>query len=274
MRIWHRLGFSPLEEVDGALDKLGITYKKLPSPSGRHYVFFEISESDPRWPAAQELRRTHQSTDLVWTEYTEQETLEAEWARLVPRFEQGYPQPKTRWLSDKPNYIQTCLRCGAGFKQVAPFRLAKEPHMGKKQFMTLYWTYALFAANEVFDVLEASGITGYSRMAALLHRTGEPATVVSQLLPTTVAEPALVNGEELRPQRCPECGIIKYEPHKRGYMRLRRESLSKDVDVFETYEWFGSGGMAFREILVSHRFVALAIEHKWQGATFRPVVAV
>ena len=270
MEIWHRIMFSKQEAVDDTLNGLGIKYKKSPLP-GEHYVItFEIAESDRRWPRVAELISEKNAPNLYNTAFTPQEVRAAEWIRLMPTFEQGYPQPEDGW--ELATYAHECPQCGAGYRQKASFHLAKEPRLGRHNFMSLYWAYTVFTTPQVITALTTAGICGYERWDALLHHTGQPSQVVSQLLFPTIAEAGLAEEDQLQPETCPQCGLTKYGYHKRGYMHLRRDALHTDVDIQLTREWFGSGShVGFREILISNRLARLILEHDWRGVTLKPV---
>lgn len=277
MRILHRVAFNgdAKRGLLSGIEELGISYKTSPLPAHRvGIVYFDMMESDSRWQSVVELIRLWKASDVYDTAFEEQEIRNAEWVRLVPSFEQGYPQPEKKWMCDHPNYALRCEQCGAGYEQTGSFRLKKEPRMGKHQFLTLRWTYAFLCTRRVFEVLALEGIKGYRCLDVVIHQTGRPSQVVSQLLAEQVAEPSLLQYEQLNPRVCPECGVVKYEPHRRGYMYLKRDALPKGVDLFESYEWFGSGRFAFRELLISSRLAELILDRKWKGVDLKPVKAV
>jgi hypothetical protein len=60
----------------------------------------------------------------------------------------------------------------------------------------------------------------------------------------------------------------------RGVMYLKRDALLPGVDLMQTYEWFGSGHSAYREIIVSNRFARLILEQGWKGVRMKVVEAV
>jgi hypothetical protein len=140
--------------------------------------------------------------------------------------------------------------------------------------MSLYWTYALFCANRLFPELEAHGIRAFEIWDAIIHRTSTPSERVSQLFIPHVGQPGLARVEELRRETCPSCQVTKYYPHVRGVMYIKRDALVPEVDIMQTYEWFGSGHSAYREILVSSRFARLVIDHGWKGVTLKVVELV
>jgi hypothetical protein len=83
--------------------------------------------------------------------------------------------------------------------------------------------------------------------------------------------PGLIRVEDLKKQVCPECRVIKYYPHMRGVTYLERDALLPDVDLVQTYEWFGDGHSAHREILASNKLARLVIDKGWRGVTFKVV---
>jgi len=277
MEIWHRVGFTSVDNVDAILGKLGIKYKKTPGlPSGYYLITFEIKESDPRWLQIAELMREKGQADLFFdTVFSQEEILSAEWVRLIPIFEQGYPQPEATWVRNPINYEGQCPQCGAGYRQVAPFRLAKEPRLGRHDFFSLYWTYTVFCTPRVLETLRAHAIRGYEVWEALLHKTGQPSRLVSQLVFPHVAGPGLLDEDKLQPETCSQCGLTKYAYHKRGYMHFKREALQAEVDILQTHEWFGSGGYGgYREILISRRLAELILREGWRGVRLKPVKLV
>jgi len=277
MEIWHRVGFTSVDNVDAILGKLGIKYKKTPGlPSGYYLITFEIKESDPRWLQIAELMREKGKADLFFdTVFSQEEILSAEWVRLIPTFEQGYPQPEATWVRNPINYEGKCPQCGAGYRQVSPFRLAKEPRLGRHDFLSLYWTYTVFCTPRVLETLRAHAIRGYEVWEALLHKTGQPSRLVSQLVFPHVAGPGLLDDDKLQPETCSQCGLTKYAYHKRGYMHFKREALQAEVDILQTHEWFGSSGYGgHREILISRRLAELILREGWRGVRLKPVKLV
>ena len=90
MEIMHRISFNKKSNVDCILDSLNIEYQKITSSDGWYTIHFDIAESDPRWHHVSELH----GFDWYNTVFTREEILAAEWLRLMPVNERGYPQPK------------------------------------------------------------------------------------------------------------------------------------------------------------------------------------
>jgi hypothetical protein len=272
MEISHRITFGHIDAVDDVIEDLKIKHKRSPLPGGAYLIHIDMLESDPRWPQLAKLVRDKGALDMYDTKFRECEILEAQWVRALPAFQQVYPRPEENMEWKQITYENACPKCGVGYRQKAPFRLAKEPRMGKHHFLCLFWTWTLFCTPEVLETLKAQQIRGYEVCEAILHRTGQPSEVVSQLVFPKVTEPCLADVDKIKPERCPECGITKYAYHKRGYMHLRRDALEANLDVVVTHEWFGSGGHGgFREILISNRLASLILEKGWQGVALKPV---
>jgi hypothetical protein len=64
----------------------------------------------------------------------------------------------------------------------------------------------------------------------------------------------------------PYCGRVKFHPPTA--LALNADNLKDAPDLFQTAEWFGSGGSAFRVTLASERFVNLIRERRWKGLVF------
>lgn len=275
MEIWHRITFGHKDGVDAAIEALNIKPKRSPLPGGGYLIHIDITESDPRWPHLFALVQEKNALNVHDTIFTGSEILSAEWVRLIPVFEQGYPQPEATWVRNPTNYENRCPQCGVGYRQIAPFRLAKEPRLGKHDFLSLYWTYTVFCTPRVLEALQAHHIQGYEIWEAILDKTGQPSKMVSQLIFPYTVGPGLIEEDKLEPETCSVCGITKYAYHRRGYMHFRRQAFQIEMDILQTYEWFGSGGYGgFREILVSNRLARLILEKGWQGVRLKPVKLV
>src|SRR6266496_2076353 len=65
----------------------------------------------------------------------------------------------------------------------------------------------------------------------------------------------------------PYRGRVKFHPPTA--LALITDNLRDAPDLFQTAEWFGSGGSAFRLTLASERFVNLVQERRWKGLVFQ-----
>ena len=275
MEIWHRLAFSNRDGVEDTINRLGIQYKKSLDLGGGPGFFasFQMAESDARWPAVAELVAEKRMFDIAVTLFTPEEALSAEWIRIQPIFEQGYPQPENKWL--EATYQNGCLKCGTGLVQRAPFHIAKEPKLGKHDFVRLYWTDNILATFRVFGAFKASEFRGYEQWPVIIHPTKQPSESVAQVYVVGETAPGLLDAPTLPTEPCPlSCPIPKFVPITRGRIRYRRDALPEGIDFVRSHEWFGSGGFGFQEIFMSNRVVRLIVEQGWRGLALHPLELV
>jgi hypothetical protein len=203
----------------------------------------------------------------------------------------GYPQPEDGWA--RATYESSCLRCGIHGAQGAPFRFRTEPKAGRSHFLQLNWVFdEVFVRAEVASAFGNARLSGVGMGPAVGHRTGEPLASLVQLQVETVLPPALVT-DALQPVTCrpnneegewpwtpatrfardyPYCGQRKYHPPARP--QFRRAAFAGAPDVVKSAEWVGSGGQAFRVLLVSERVVDLIEAHAWRGLWVKEVALV
>lgn len=276
MEIWHRVSFNASVEPHflEAIKDFGIISKTLELPGkGGMMVFVDINEANPHWQIVSELISTYDAVNMMETFFTREEVQNASWLRLISTFEQGYPQPKSEWPLKQMSYEIICPKC-ALYTQTRPMRLAKEPFLGKKSFMSLIWTNEILCRPEVIHGLQAIHAKGFEDWPALIHKTGLTSEMVHQLYIPGLSISGIIENEDLDWKTCPVCGTIKYRPHVRGLLYLKKEALKSDVDFLLTNEWFGHGGLAWREILVSNRVANYILDKGWSGVRFKVVEVV
>jgi len=276
MEIRHRITINATAtpELFAEFDILGIYNKKIQLPGkGGILVSYEITESDSRWKNVSELIQKNEVLDMVDTFFDNDEIKKAKWSRLVSTFEQGYPQPKLHWPLKQMTYKDVCQKCGTRV-QSQSLRIQHEPSLGQNSFMSLLWCGEILSSQNVFEAFAGIKATGYKAWPVLIHKSGRPSEKVSQIYISDIALPGLIVDENYNRIKCSECGVTKYDPHMNGLMSLKRRSLlslSKETDFVLTYEWFGSGLIAYREILVSNRVAKLILEKGWKGTRLKAV---
>ena len=202
----------------------------------------------------------------------------------------GYPQPEDEYY--KVVYPNFCLRCGMHGQQAAPFRLKRTDGAPHSSFVQINWVFdAFFVHQEVARELASAGISGVSFGPVLNHRTGGELDNRVQLmisrtincaetsrLPAATCEPdneehkvKFLGGRSRYNTLTPYCGGVKY--HQPTSLAIKSDALDNAPDVFQTAEWFGSGGAADRLTLCSERFAELVSSSGWRGLEFRSVQA-
>jgi hypothetical protein len=200
----------------------------------------------------------------------------------------GYPQPENDYYNFV--YATFCLRCGVHGSQRAPFRVRRGRLAPHSSFAQMNWIFdAFFVHAEVAMELAGSGIYGVSFGPVLDHRTGDELQDRRQLLTSAVIScvetsrlPAvtcrpdneeskwnIVAGRTRYNESTPYCNNLKH--HAPTSVPIRIDAIGNAPDLFQTAEWFGSGGEAHRLTLCSERFAELVTSRGWRGLEFRNV---
>jgi hypothetical protein len=277
MEIIHQITFKSKSEPKllQIIQNSGTRMKaiELPNHNGQS-ISALISETSSIWPLILPFLEKKDVLHSFETTFSEQEILESEWIRIVNVYEQGYPQPEQTWVSNPRNYSDFCMTCGT-FKQISPFRIRKEPKLGQNSFMSLIWTGdTLFTTPIVLNVLKEHRIKGFEPWEVIIHKENQPSQMLQQIFIENNSLPGLVKEGNITQKICSVCGKIKYEYHRQGKMLYKRNSLPSDVDIFLSYEWFGSDHMAFREIFISNKLARIIISRKWRGVKMKVVEPV
>jgi len=236
---------------------------------------FIIDEDHPAWPTVREVLK-HDHT-FISTEFTKEEIAAAEWS--IVRTRHSVHSLRSVEFGWSPEFFaDLCAKCGSGWRQIAPFKLKREPKLGRAVFSSFGSGFEVFAAPVVWETFRREGIRGWETRPLFIARTGEPVKGLQQLVVTEMAEPAVVEElcERQRYSRneCEACGRTWHAHYTRGMLPLRRAALRTDVDLQLTHEWFGNGLTARHEILASRKVVALALRERWRGIEFVPVRVV
>jgi hypothetical protein len=236
---------------------------------------FEITESDPAWP---ELKnRIGAAHTYVGTQFEDSDRLNAAWCIIWENHSIESLQFEGRGWHDE-YYSDGCPACGSGWRQIKPYKIKKEPKLGKNQFCGFGSGFELFCTPLILEEFAKVGIGGFETWPILFGKLGERVKTLSQMIVSAVAEPAiveeLVERERYGQTDCPVCGRVWHAHYVRGMLPLRRAALIANVDFQLTNEWFGNGRTARREILVSQRVVRLILENKWKGVWLIPIQSV
>jgi hypothetical protein len=261
MRIIHRISVASSTTIQADLAAAGI---EVPAAG---MATFEIDQTDPAWPTVAEWAARHQPLDLVRTEFAPAEIDAAGWLELQPGWHHGYPQPKENSFGFRAatyDLADFCQECGVGLAQRAPFQMKAEPPWGGRGMLQLNWVFdEYFTTPAVWETVFAP--FGVPRRP-VLHRTGAELTTVVQLV---VDEPVPVVVDGPPSQQCPRCQRTKFLPVKAGpFPALEREPSGP---VARTSQYFGSGGSAFRPVLLRSDLARALTRAKVRGMLLRPL---
>jgi len=253
------------------MDTGGITYRRDQTSVG-DYLYVDIAEDHPRWDEVVELTARHDiPCTQITTEFTKKELDIAGFLRLGTHWHVGYPMPDDDFGYRKYTYDLRgyCSSCALGKIQKMPFRIKREPQWGKRHFTQLYWVYdEFFVQPDIWEqYLKPFGITC---RPVIHHKTNKELETVVQIEITELAESRLdTDAEGMEPQICDQCGQIKYCPFVRGFFPnfLKPENGT----LFKTHEYFGSGGCAYRSVIISAELYRVIKDNKLKGLTFMPL---
>jgi hypothetical protein len=304
MRLRHHIKDHNRPEFTAALDKLRIRYKST-SIGGTGQILawdcFElfVYDDDPKWAMLRDLTTEHGVR--VWHSpiFTSDDVASSAWLLAYATADAGYPKPEKDlgYRAATFDLSNCCERCGIGKVQIRPFRLGAEPTSGRAHFFAPQLTHqVVLARHEVREVFEAEGVSGARYVPPLKHRTGAPLESVVQILPTTTLQAGLVavvqeqvtcspDDEEMRSiltiaerrgaGSYGYCGRIKYHvPYRRLLVQYSREAFVRAPDIVLSAEWYGSGGAASQQVIVSNKVARLVLAQKWKGLELIPIEVV
>jgi hypothetical protein len=229
-----------------------------------------VNETHPSWPKLQSLMDEWGVTSLPETKFTQRELAGADYLDMGPTWHHTYPLPNDEFEYVYQTYDASryCKDCHLGLRQQAPFRIKGEPKWGSKHILQLNWVFdEFFVLPEVWErVFQPFGIGCWP---VLKHRTGEELKTVVQLRIDAVSPAPLVIPAAHPRIFCPACGNPKYHPQLVGFYPPFTQPV--DQDLVWTQEYFGSGGRAFRGVIVSAALYRAIRDAKLKGVCFQPM---
>jgi len=259
VEIVHRVGINGNADVIAQLRRLGVE----PNVDSI-LVWFDISESAGNWPQVEPWIQRARASDVVHTEFSDAEIASARW--LVPGITQaqGFPQPRDAEFGYREATFDTsefCETCGVGMRQKAPFQMKGDPNWGRRGILQLHWVSDVFFAKpdvwqSVFKPLGVDARPVTKPSGAILEKVVQ--LVIDETVPTAVAD--------LPPQVCLICGRAKYNHVVRG--RSPAPLIEPPAHLVWSREWFGSGGAADHEVLMSGDLASAVRRAGVRGLTF------
>ncbi len=298
MKINHRITERHDHPFWLEIDWLGLNFERGDPDNvlGSAISVLNVTEDQHHWPEVERLVAEYDlGPHFVTNLFTTAELDAAEWLQIEALGHFGYPQPEDDYHDATYDLSDFCRICAIGGVQNAPFRLRAEPRATRRQFMQLHWVFdEFFVQDEAREGLSASDLTGFRLRPAVLHGSDRAVDRVEQMEVLGVLPPALdpagLQTVTCRPQNeewhpglrlgdaelggDPYCGRVKYHAMHRGPLRFDRQAFAGAPDVVKSYEWFGSGESAFRQVIASQRFRRVVTEAKWRGLGFEPIELV
>jgi hypothetical protein len=295
MRICHRYYTSDsysntIKSIRVILDQYNISYKYKEDPNSviptfKYSIEFYLYEDNPNFVILKKEIDKFEITPQTTTIYEKSDFEIAEWF-VVSTGQYQYPQPEDYYLERTFDLENYCNLCGIGQIQNAPFRLKTEPKQHNNQFWGLYWEYfAIFVRQETKNILEKEKIKGIRFSNPVLNKKNTEINNFYQLHIDNILNEGFdyyntktitckINNEE-RCNNDPDlkcCGRIKFHHPKIGGYLFDKAIFNPELDIVQSYEYFGSGASADRLQIVSKRFKQLVDKNKLKGLSFEPIV--
>ena len=228
----------------------------IPHKESEILTSLDILESNPHWQdIAAFVEKGIALNTVSQTVFTQQELDEAQWLQVRSCWHFEYPQPENKFEYETITYNaeNSCVECGAGLVQAAPFRMKKVPRWGKRAFFQLNWVSdELFTNTRGKEKLEQSNFSGVVFREVLDKKGISPLEDIYQMEVCHQLKPGIVEPQSYidKIQHCPHCGIPKYHSRGIGMMQYHKEAFLDAPDIVKTSEVFGWGHYAPRTILV------------------------
>lgn len=265
MNIIHRITIRTDGPATGLFESLGFRIK------AGIINGYDIGESDSKWPHVQEAIKRF-GNDVIGdfqfkTEFTKDEINSASFSILFPKWHFEYPQPSNEFGYKAITYRPGagCRKCGVGLEQQNPFSIKRAPDWGKRNILQLNWVFGeYFVSKDMKKKIEGK-IPDIRFLEVVKYRQG---TVVDDIFQMVVERHVLLSiPQDMKSEVCDACHSQKYLPHTRGPFPM---PLETDFAIAKSREWFGSGGSARQEVIISRSTRDIFCEAGIVGAGFTP----
>jgi hypothetical protein len=228
---------------------------------------FKIDETDPRWPAVQVLLERYKLPDVTSAKFTPAEMNAADFFAMQATWHFAYPEPDDGgYLPASFDLTRYCQKCGSGKRQNAPFRIKKAPRWGRNSVAQLYWIYdEFFVTTDAYcQVFEPLGISSQ----AVLSSNGK--NVLDSILQLEVSTTVPLEITNRSSDDCTICGTPRYSPITTDFIP---KPLKFEGEIAKSEQYFGSGGLSYRLVIVSKALYVKINEYGIKGVNFIPCVS-
>jgi len=269
MNIIHHISFnSKKRHIYKYFDKLGIKME-----AGTVSVF-NIGENDKEWDNVRNFINFH-STDIsdfqVKTEFTKKEVDGADFFAISPKWHFEYPQPEDDFEYELITYDPTmvCSKCGAKFKQIAPFSIKRSPKWGKRNIVQLNWVFDVYFISGSLKAQLENECNELNFMNVNKYKTKEYFDDIFQLdiNQTVDLDMSSVTTYKL----CDACKQKKYLPHTRGFFP---SPVNGDFTIAYSTQYFGNVYEARHAVLINKKIYNLFNKIGVNGIYYTPCCSI
>lgn len=196
-------------------------------------------------------------------EYSKEDIMSSDYCVMRVMSRRGYPQPESDhelWRSKAYDMSRLCMKCGQEEHQIGEFWISQRP---KKPL----WTFTSWNIDSVFLTEELYKSEFEPLGIGCLNVRDRRGRILQGVLQLDI--PVIDEDLDLSMHHnfeiCPKCGKKKYRAsYHFPFFPLHEHPLPH---IYYTKEHFGSGGEAFREIVVSielaKRLMELKLANHW-----------
>lgn len=263
MRIIHHIGASASGKEVDILKDAGIVIPDFKSDAITDAFYFDLEESSDQYKRLRPYIIEFKLFDSIYTEFTHDEINSAEILVTNAKWCNGYPQPQQDFIYLNTTYeypSEACKNCNIGKVQKESFRVAKAPNWGNKKIFHLYWVYdAFFVPLTVYETV----FKKYNILSkpVFLYKTGQFLKDTVQLVLPITESDLMLDSFDYEIDKV--CGKKKYAPYFKGFFP-NFKSIPKGLHMWQSKEWFGSGGESFRRTFITQELRQELVGNKFK----------
>lgn len=242
MKVMHRVIFNSGDRIEKVLLAAGFKTKD-------GFNAIDVAEDHPSWNKIETALTKYDKFDYQHTTtFTNGEIASAAFFRVLPTWHHAYPEP-----SDDFGYFETtytpgvgCRTCGVGVEQQQSFAIKKAPKWGRRNITQLNWVFGEYFVSQGLKEILQQKMPELNYREVLKYRSGAILEDIHQIVIEKRVNVAIAANAKF--EVCAECGQKKHLPHTRGFFPMPRDET---ITIAQSVEYFGSGGSAFQEVIIS-----------------------
>jgi hypothetical protein len=246
--------------------------------------FIELPIDDPRYISLKQ-EMTKKGVSIAETkrmEFDSEEIETAEYLRMAPKAQWGFPQPEDDfdYLNESYDLSSGCLKCRQGRRQNRPFLLKGMPKFGRNDIIALFWVYEFIITEKLRNLIEKENLTGADFYPVRRYRKSAPRIPLPGIYQLHVANDLPPMSPKTKfefvtdlPKNIESCGCnIAGKNLPAAQMVYDRISLKNAKDFNRTSEFIGGGAYPTQKIIITNMVFQLFKKNKIRGVDFIPVL--
>ncbi|WP_191018209.1 hypothetical protein [Treponema zioleckii] len=265
MNIIHRISYND-KKTEKIFQQMNIKSK------GGLVHYFDIGENDCNWEQIKKI--VNQSNGIIIdnqykTIFSKKELALSKYFVMIPTWHFLYPEPQNNFGYEQSTYNSSkkCVCCNRGLIRKDLFAIQKEPKWGSKDIGQLNWIFDEFFVTEKLKKLLSNEFDmTFSKVR--LYQTNDFCQNTFNLEINAIIE--IENKDTLDFEICPKCGNIKYHLcHNNFFPKIKMNNNH----IARTKEFFGSGNVAYNQVIIDRALYDFFIQNKIKGVEFIPTIS-